>query len=58
MNPNHALIVGVGADLPMTVTDAQGVAAILADPARCGFDPAHVGVPTGPDATRERILGQ
>jgi hypothetical protein len=24
MNPNHALIVGVGADLPMTVPDARG----------------------------------
>jgi hypothetical protein len=24
MNPNRALIVGVGADLPMTVTDARG----------------------------------
>jgi hypothetical protein len=56
MNPNHALIVGVGADLPMTVTDAQGIASILADPTRCGFDPAHVCVLTGREATRERIL--
>ena len=56
MNQNRALIIGVGADLPMTVTDAEGIASILADPARCGFDPASVQVLTGADATRERIL--
>ena len=31
----HALIVGVGADLPNTVNDAIGLAEILTDPDRC-----------------------
>jgi hypothetical protein len=56
MNPNRALIIGVGADLPVTVADAQGVASILADPGRCGFDPSNVRLLTGTDATRERVL--
>lgn len=56
MNLNRALIIGAGADLPMTVTDAQGVASILADPARSSFDPANVRLLAGADAARDRIL--
>ena len=53
---NRALIIGVGAHLPMTVTDAEGVASPLSDPARCGFDPANARGLTEADATRDAGL--
>lgn len=56
MNHNRALIIGVGADLPVTVADAEGLAGLLADPGRCQFDPQRVTLLTGPQATREAIL--
>ncbi len=43
----HALVVGVGADLPNTVDDAAGLAAILQDPTRCAYAPAQVRTLTG-----------
>jgi hypothetical protein len=49
-------IIGVGADLPMTITGAEGVASLLSDPARCGFDPANARVLIESDATRDAIL--
>ena len=52
----HALVVGVGADLPNTVDDATGLAGILRDPARCAYPADQVHLLTGEDATRERIL--
>jgi hypothetical protein len=54
---NHrALIVGAGADLPDTVTDAQGLAAILLDPSRCNFPAANVTLLTAGQAQRRNIL--
>lgn len=52
----HALLVGVGADLPDTVTDAQGLAEMLRDPARCAYPPAQVHLLTGAQATGPAIL--
>lgn len=52
----HALIIGVGADLPTTVNDAQGLAAILTDAGRCAYPPAQVQLLTGSTATRDAIL--
>lgn len=52
----HALVVGVGADLPNTVDDAIGLAEILKDPGRCVYPPAHVHLLTGEAATRDAIL--
>jgi hypothetical protein len=52
----HALVVGVGADLPNTVEDAVGLAEILRDPARCAYPPNQVHLLTGEDATREQVL--
>jgi len=52
----HALVVGVGADLPNTVEDAVGLAEILRDPARCAYPPGQVHLLTGEDATREQVL--
>src|SRR5262249_7569895 len=53
----HAVVVGVGADLPNTVDDAKGLADILTDPGRCAYPTAQVQLLTGPAATRAGILG-
>lgn len=52
----HALIVGVGADLPNTVQDASGIASILADPERCAYPATQVSLLTGEKATRAGIF--
>jgi hypothetical protein len=52
----HALLVGVGADLPVTIEDATALADFLEDPARCAYPPRHVSLLTGPDATRDHVL--
>jgi len=52
----HALLVGVGGDLPNTVEDAQGLAAILRDSERCGYPREQVHLLTGSHATRLAIL--
>jgi len=52
----HALIIGVGADLPNTVDDAVGLAAIFKDARRCAYPPAQVELLTAAEATRARIL--
>lgn len=52
----HALVIGVGADLPNTVDDAQGIARILADPERCAYPASQVQVCTGEGAGRSQIL--
>jgi hypothetical protein len=52
----HAVIIGVGRDLPVTVTDAHGIADILRDPERCAYPPAQVTELTGPEAHRAAIL--
>lgn len=44
----HALVVGVGADLPNTVDDAIGLASILCDPERCAYPAEQVKLLTGP----------
>lgn len=53
----HALIIGVGSDLPNTVNDARGFAGILRDPKRCGYHPKQIHLLTGEMATRQQILG-
>ena len=52
----HALLVGAGADLPNTILDAQGLAELLRDPARCAYPSEQVTLLTGPQATRDAIL--
>lgn len=56
------LLIGIGdythprfASLPATIRDAQILAVVLTDPARCGYPPANVQVLTGPDATDANI---
>jgi hypothetical protein len=57
-----ALLIGIGnyihpayASLSATVRDVQAIAAVLTDPARCGYPPSSVKVVTGPDATAANI---
>lgn len=52
----HALIVGVGSDLPMTVKDAELVATLLVDKSRCAYPPAQVNLLTGAAADRHSVL--
>ncbi|MFN2136408.1 MAG: caspase domain-containing protein, partial [Candidatus Promineifilaceae bacterium] len=53
----HALIIGVGGDLPNTINDAEGLGDILADAERCAYPPHQVRVLTGEGAARAHILG-
>jgi hypothetical protein len=52
----HALIVGVGGNLPNTVQDAKGLAEILKDGERCGYPAGQVHLLTGEGATRGDVL--
>ncbi|PDW04552.1 hypothetical protein CJ255_03295 [Candidatus Viridilinea mediisalina] len=52
----HALLIGVGGDLPNTIQDAQGLYNTLTDPQRCAYPPQQVTLLTGPKATRRAIL--
>ncbi len=52
----HAIIVGVGADLPNTVDDAKGIAGILRDQERCAYPRDQVQTLTGDGAGRGQIL--
>lgn len=55
-NQGHALVVGVGADLPGTEDDAEALAEALTAPGRCAYPPGQVCLLTGENATRDRIL--
>ncbi len=52
----HALLIGVGSDLPNTVTDAQGLADLLTDPERCAYPLDQVTQLTESHADRASIL--
>jgi len=52
----HAVIVGVGADLPTTVQDAEGLGKILRDPQRCAYPTGQVRVLTEERSTRDQVL--
>jgi len=52
----HAVVVGVGADLPVTVDDATGVADLLRGPSRCAYPAGQVRLLAGEDAHREAVL--
>lgn len=52
----HALLIGVGADLPVTVKDATALHDILIDPTRAGYPQAQVHLLTESNAQRGGIL--
>lgn len=52
----HAIIIGVGADLPTTIDDAKALADFLKNPAYCAYPPEQVHCLTGAQADRASIL--
>lgn len=52
----HALIIGAGFDLPNTIQDALGIAAIFKDAGRCAYPLEHVHTLTGSAASRDAVL--
>lgn len=52
----YAVVVGVGRDLPVTVSDAQGIAKSLCDSFRCAYPTDQVRLLTEEKAGREGIL--
>lgn len=54
----HALLIGVGGDLPVTVDDARVLYQVLTDPRRCAYTPEHVALLTGAQANRTAILAE
>jgi hypothetical protein len=52
----YAIIIGVGADLPVTINDANGLYNIFSDPNRAGYLADNIFLLTGEEATREKIL--
>ncbi|GIL15482.1 MAG: hypothetical protein BroJett039_06550 [Chloroflexota bacterium] len=53
----NALLIGVGADLPITIKDATAIYELLVDPLRCAYDPKQVELLIGEKSTRTGILG-
>lgn len=51
-----AVVVGVGADLPVTVTDAKIIHEHLTDPGFCAYPPGNVTLLTEQQATRANVL--
>lgn len=52
----HALLIGVGGDLPTTVGDAEAIGNLLSDQRRAGYPRAQVETLTGTAATRAGII--
>jgi hypothetical protein len=52
----HALLIGVGADLIVTVKDATAVRDVLLDPGRGAYPPEQVSLLTEAEASRENVL--
>lgn len=51
-----ALLIGVGADLPVTVKDATALKNVLIDPNRAAYPPQQITLLTETSATRQNIL--
>jgi len=52
----YALLVGIGADLPVTVKDATALYNLLIDPGRAAYSTEQVALRTETSATRQQIL--
>ncbi|MDT8414068.1 MAG: caspase family protein [Flavobacteriaceae bacterium] len=52
----HALLIGVGKDLPVTVLDAMAIYNLLADESLAGYNPENIILLTEKNATRQGIL--
>ena len=51
----YALIAGVGADLPITIQDAEAIASMLHDPEHCSYPKDQVRLLTGEKARRDNL---
>lgn len=51
-----AVVIGVGSDLPVTVTDAKAIHEHLTNPAFCAYPPGNVTLLTEKEATRDNVL--
>ncbi|WP_108807795.1 caspase family protein [Aquimarina spinulae] len=54
----HALLIGVGGDLPITIDDANAIAKVLGDSNKAAYDPKNVILLTEKNATRENVLSE
>ena len=54
----YAVVVGVGADLPVTIKDAEAISSTLLDPTRCAYQKNHVRLLTDKTARRESIISE
>ncbi|WP_106792316.1 caspase family protein [Aquimarina sp. Aq78] len=54
----HALLIGVGGDLPVTIDDANAIAKVLGDNNKAAYDPKNVILLTEKNATRENVLSE
>jgi len=52
----YAVLVGVGANLPVTIEDARAVSDTLLDPSRCAYPSDHVRLLTGEGARRNNVV--
>ena len=52
----HALLIGVGNDLPFTVDDAQALKDVIVDPAKAAYDPANVNLVANETASKKGIV--
>lgn len=52
----YAVVIGVGADLPVTMEDARAVSDILLDPSRCAYPSEQVRLLLGQEARRQGII--
>ena len=55
-NQGYAVVVGVGADLPITIDDATAVANVLSDLSRCAYPTEQVRLLTGEKADRTNVI--
>lgn len=52
----YALLIGIGADLPITLKDATALYNVLSDPSRAAYSTEQVAILTETSATRQQIL--
>jgi len=52
----YAVVIGVGADLPVTIEDAGAISDMLLDPIRCAYPSGQVKLLTGEKAQRNQIV--
>jgi len=52
----YAVVIGVGADLPVTIEDAKAISDALIDPSRCAYPGDQLRLLTGEGARRDNVI--